>query len=257
MTLSIRNGLLVLAFGVLALMAIGYGWISFLLLSQEGWESAVGGETLLRLVLETLVPPLVGLVGFFPLRRAFRKSTAPEIFFFTLFLATLSGEALLLLQAWITFHGLSWFMTALLTRVVWAFRFTGLFLLLCASLFAFEFTYRKYANLVAGSVAAGIFLAVILPLHSTSARNHLLFSVGDAAGTLLVSLLLIVTVAVSFVLGSRRPGAPVQARPRIAAALFFLASWGVSVITGPWATALAIPGIMLVTWKTEEITLLR
>jgi hypothetical protein len=257
MTLSVRNGLLALAFSVLLLMALGYGLLSFVLLTQEGWNSPVGDGTLIRLVLETVIPPLVGLIGFFPVRRAFRKSTVPEVFFLALFLATLSGETLLLLQAWITFHGLSWFITALLTRTVWAFRFTGLFLLLCSSLFAFEFAYRKYANLVAGSLAGGIFLAVIMPLHSTSARNHLLFSIGDTPGTVLVAVLLMLTVVANFVLGSRRPGAPRQARIRALATIFFLAGWGSAVIWGPWGTGLVIPGIILVTWKTEENILLR
>jgi len=257
MTLSVRNGLLALAFGVLLLMTLGYGALTFLLLTQEGWNAPVGDGTLIRLVLGTLIPPVVGLLGFFPTRRTFRKSTAPEAFFLALFFATLSGEALLLLQAWVTFHGLSWFFTSLLTRTVWAFRFTGLFLLLCASLFAFEFTYRKYANLVAGSLAAGVFLAVVVPLHSTSARNHLLFSIGDTPGTVLVAVLLMLAVAVNFFVGTRRPGTTNQARARAWAVLFILGGWGLAVVAGPWGTGLVVPGIFLANWKVEDNALVR
>jgi len=252
MTLSIRNGLLALAFSVLLLLSLGYGLLTFVLVTQEGWKAEVGHGDLLQLLFETALVPWGCLAGFLLVRRAYRKSAAPEMFFFSLFMATLAGESLLLLQAWVTFAGLASYFTALLTRVVWAFRFTGLFLLFCGSLYAFDFPFRKFGNLVAGSVAAGIFLAVLLPLHSSSARNHLLFAVGDASGMVLVTTLLAVVVAVNFLVGSRRSGAPDRAQPRAWAALFFLVAWSLAIVVGPWAALVAAPGIVLVCWKAEQ-----
>jgi len=252
MTVTIRNGLLALAFGLLLLLAAGYGIVAFLLITREGWSAEVGDGTLLKLLLQTVTAPVGSLVGFILMRRAYRKSAAPEIFFLSLFLATLAGESLILLQAWVNFGGLPSYYTAVLTRVVWAFRFTGLFLLLCGSLYAFEFSFRKYGNLVAASVAAGIFLATLLPLHFTSARNHLLFAVGDAPGMGLATIVLTLVAATNFLIGSRRPGAPDRAGARAWAAVFFLSAWGLSIISGPWATVVAIPGIVLVSLKSEQ-----
>lgn len=256
MTLSIRNGLLALAFGILLLFVLGYGLLASYLVSTEGWSAPVGDENLLKLLLETVVAPVGSLAGFVLVRRAYRKSAAPEFFFFSLFLVTLAGESLLLVQAWVSFAGLASYFTALMTRVVWAFRLTGLFLLLSASLYAFDFSYRKFGNLVAGSITAGIFLAVTLPLHSTSARNHLLFAVGDAPGIAMVAGLLGTVIAVNFLAGSRRPGAPEKAWVRAWTAIFFLGAWGLCIVTGPWAAVFALPGIVLVTWKSEQTPVL-
>ncbi len=256
MTLSIRNGLLALAFSVLLVLALGHGFLAFVLVTREGWRAEVGDGTLLQLLVETAAVPLVSTVGFIFVRRAHRKSAAPEVFFFSLFLATLAGESLLLLQAWVTLAGMASYFTAMLTRVVWAFRFTGLFLLLCSSLYAFGFPFRKYGNLVVASVAAGVFLSVLLPLRSTSARNHLLFAVGDAPGMVLVTILLASVVAVNFLVGSRRSGAADRARSRAWGALLFLASWSLTITFGPWAVLVAVPGIILTSRKAEQNTLL-
>ena len=252
MTLSIRNGLLTLAFSVLLILALGYGFLSFVLVTREGWLAVVGHGSLLRLLLETAATPVGGLVGFILVRQAYRKSAAPEVFFFSLFIAALAGESLLLVQAWVNFQGLASYFTALVTRIVWAFRFAGLFFLLSASLYSFEFSYRKYGNLVAVSIGAGIFLATILPLHSSSARNHLLFAVGDTPGMVLVTFLLAVVVAVNFLVGSRRPGAPERSWVRAWAAVSFLIAWTVAIVAGPWGTLLAAPGVVLVCLKAEQ-----
>jgi len=255
MTLSVRNGLLALAFSVILVLSAGYGMLAFVLVTQEGWDTLVGQGTLLWLLAQTATAPVVALVGFLFVRRAYRKSAAPELFFFALFLATLAGESLLVLQAWLHFAGLPSFFTALLTRTVWAFRLTGLFLMLCGSLFAFDFAFRKFGNLAAIALAAAIFVATLLPLHSTSARNHLLYAVGDPSGMVLVTLLLALVVAANYLVGARRPGAPTQAVVRAWAATFFLAAWGLAIVMGPWGAVLAVPGIVLASWKAEQTTL--
>ena len=252
MTLSLRNGLLALALGILILVTVGYGFLAFYLVSQEGWGTQIGPATLVQLILETALAPLGSLFGFLLVRRAFRKSTAPEEFFFALFAASLAGESLLLVQTWLSITGMPSYFTGVLTRTVWAFRFSGLGFLFCASLYAFEFTYRKYGNLVFLSVLAGIFLSGILPLHSSSARNHLLFAVGDAPGLALVTVLVGAVVVLNFFLGGWRPGAPDRARTRAWAALFLLGGWTLAATVAPWGTILAVPGLVMAAWKAEQ-----
>lgn len=252
MTLSLRNGVLTLAFLGLLLLTVGYGLVAFLLVTREGWGATVGQGTLLGLVLETFFIPVGSLTAFFFVRRAYRKSAAPEVFFFAMFLAAFAGESLLVVQAWINLSGLSLYFTALLTRTVWAFRFTALGFLVCGSLFGFDFTFRKYGNLVVLSIAAGIFLAVLVPLHSTSARNHLLFAVGDAPGMVLVTVVLALAVATSYLVAARRPGARDRARQRAWAAVFYLAAWGLAIAGGPWGAVLAAPGVALTSWRAEQ-----
>lgn len=252
MTLSFRNALLLFGFSVLVLLTLGYGLVSVTLVSQEGWTARIGPVTLVGLLAQAAGVTALTLSGFVLVRRAYRKSSAPELFFFSLFLVTLAGEGLLLVQAWLHFGGYPLWYSGLLTRTMWAFRFAGLFLLFCGSLFAFDFPYRKYGNLVAGSVAAGIFLAVLIPLHSTSARNHLLFAIGDAPGVVLVTTLLAVVTGANYLIGAVRPGAADQAWSRATAAVFLLAGWTVAIIAAPWGAVLAVPGIVLASWKAEQ-----
>jgi hypothetical protein len=252
MTLSLRNGILTLAFSVLLLLALGYGVLAFLLVTREGWGAAVGPGNLLQLLVAAATAPVGSLAGFVLVRRAYRKSSAPEDFFFALFLATMGGESLLVLQAWLNLSGQAAFFTGLLTRIVWAFRLTGLSFLVFAGLFAFEFPYRKYANLVVGSLAVGIFLAIQVPLQSTSARNHLLYAVGDAPGLVLTTVLMAAVVLGSFFLGARQTGAQGRTWAKAWAAVFFLAGWSLAIVTAPWGLLLAGPGIVLVAWKAEQ-----
>lgn len=255
MTLTVRNGLLTLGSIVLILLVTGYGILSVTLVSREGWGARIGPVTLIELLMETGLTLGGTIAGFILLRRGFRKTAAPELFFFTLFLVTLAGEGLLLAQAWLHFEGFPLWFSGALTRIIWAFRLTGLFLLFCGSLFTLEFPYRKYGNLVTASVASGVFLAVLLPLHSTSARNHLLFAIGDAPGVVLVTAVLALVTGGNFLMGAIRPGTADQAWARAWAALFFLGGWTAAIVLAPWGTLLALPGILLAVWRAEQTTL--
>lgn len=252
MTLSFRNALLLFGFTLLLLLSLGYGLISVAMVSQEGWGARIGPVTLVGLLAQAAGVTALTLAGFVLVRRAYRKSSAPELFFFALFLVTLAGEGLLLVQAWLHFGGYPLWYSGVLTRTMWAFRFAGLFLLFCGSLFAFDFPYRKYGNLVAASVVAGIFLAALIPLHSISARNHLLFAIGDAPGVVLVTTILATVTAANYLIGATRPGASDQAWPRALGAVFLLAGWTVAIIAAPWGALLALPGIGLTSWKAEQ-----
>ncbi len=254
MAFTLRNGLLALALGILILLILGYGALLFVLVSREGWSASVGRTNLLQLVLATVFAPVGALAGYWLSRRAYRKSGAPETFFFALAATTLGGETLLLLQAWLQMGSQSAYFTALLTRTVWAFRFTGLFLVFCGSLFSFDFTVRKYGNLVGVSVAAGILVASWLPLQS-SGRHPTLLALSDGSGVLLVTAVLGTVALLNFLIGFAR--APSSERAALAgAAGCFLAGWAVVCLWTPWGVGIAAAGTALILWKAEQTTLI-
>jgi hypothetical protein len=254
MAFTVRNGLLALAFGVLVLLVAGYGALLFLLVSREGWAASVGGATLLQLALATVIAPAGALTAYWLSRRAYRKSGAPEAFFFALSAATLSGEALLLVQAWLQMGTQAAYFTSLLTRAVWAFRFTGLFLLFCGSLFTFDFTVRKYGNLVGISVVAGILVASWLPLQS-SARHPVLLALTDTSGVLLVTSVLGLVALMNFIIAAAR--APSAERAGLAgAAACFLVGWAVVCLWSPWGVGITAAGAALALWKAEQTSLM-
>lgn len=245
MTLSLRNGILTATLGFILVLTLGYGALAFLMVSQEGWSAAIGQGTLLDLLIETAPLPVGALLGVALLRRAFRKSSNPESFFFALFLASFSAEALVLAQAWITFHGYPAYFTGLLTRIVWAFRVMGLGFLFCGSLFQFEYGFRKFGQMVLWTIVVAIAVVVWLPLHSSTARNHLLYAVGDAPGMVLFSALIAVVVAAGYLYGGYRPRRNGPSRSRGWAAVFFLGGWSLCITIGPWAWFVAAPGLAL------------
>jgi hypothetical protein len=254
MAFTVRNGLLALAFGVLVLLVVGYGALLFLLVSREGWSAAVGGATLIQLTLATMIAPAGALAAYWLARRAYRKSGAPEAFFFALSAATLGGESLLLVQAWLHMGGQSAYFSSLLTRAVWAFRLSGLFLVFCGSLFTFDFTVRKYGNLVGVSVIAGILVASWLPLQS-SARHPILLGLTDGTGMLLVTAALGFVAMLNFVIGAVR--APSVERAALAgAAACFLAGWAVVCLWSPWGVGITAAGAALAMWKSEQTSLM-
>lgn len=252
MTLTVRNGIFHFALGLLLAFSVVYGWVVWGLVSREGWQASVGGGSLWGLVLQTAVLPFLLLGGFLAVRRAFRKSAAPETFFFALFLVTQVAECLLIVEAWLLFSGGAAYYTSVLTRVVWAFRCLGLSFLFVGSLFGFSFAFRRFGSIVLWCLAVSTVFAVLLPLHSTSARNHLLYAVGDPSGMVLVTILVATLVAVNYAAGARQPGAPAQARRRAWAAVCFLAAWALSISFGPWGTWLTVPGALLAAWGAEE-----
>lgn len=251
MTLSFRNSLLAVAFSVLLLVLLGYSILSGFLVWQEGWSAVVGPSTLIWIVLESGVALVVSLVGFVLIRRSYRRSGAPELFFFAFFLLALAAEGLLVIQAWILIDSQPSWYSAALTRIIWTFRVMGLILLFCGSLFRFDFPYRKYGNLVAGSLVVGTFVAILLPLHSTTARNRLLFAVGDLSGLGLVATILVLVTGTNYVLGAFRMGAEKPLR-QATSALCFLVAWTICTLWTPWGALLALPGALLAGEKSEN-----
>jgi len=251
MALTVRNGLLTMTLGILALLILGYAGLLFVLVSREGWTASVGRETLLQLTLNTAIAPVGALAAHWLTRRAYRKSGSPEAFFFALFAASLAGEALLLGQGWLQSAAPAVF-TAILTRAVWAFRLTGLFLLFCGSLFTLDFAFRKYGNLVLVSAVAGVLVASWLPLHAVA--PHAPLQINEGSGVRLVTLVLGAVVVLNFVLGAvRNPSAERVAQ--VGAVILFLASWAVVCLWSPWGISLAVAGALLAFWKTEQTIL--
>lgn len=253
MALTVRNGLLNLALGFLVLLVVGYAVLLSVLAAREGWTALAGRGTLLQLALQTVVAPIGACSAYLLARRAYRKSGAPEAFFFALFAASLGGESLLLIQGWLQ-TGSPAYYSAVLTRAIWAFRLAGLFLLFCASLFAFDFAFRKFGNLVGISVVAGILVASWLPLQSAS-RHHTILVLSDRWGMLLVASVLGIVIVLNFIVGAVR--APSAERTAQAAAVgCFLAGWAVICLWTPWGIALAVAGALLAFWKAEQTMLI-
>ncbi len=130
---------------------------------------AIAGITFL-----SLFPLLSELI----LRRRFRRSPSPEIFFLRFFLLTLPFQASRLLLPLVSTGILatSWVLT--ITRIAWFARFLGISSLLNISIFSGDIPFRRSGSILGMGALAAMGIAVMMPLDVTQPLGNLLIRSG-------------------------------------------------------------------------------
>ncbi len=126
----------------------------------------------------------IAFLSFFPLlselilRKRFRRSPSPEIFFLRFFLLTLPFQAFRLLLPLVTTGLLtvSWGLT--ITRIAWFARFLGISSLLNISIFSGDIPFRRSGPILGMGALAALGIAVMMPLDVTQALGNLLIRSG-------------------------------------------------------------------------------
>ncbi|MCK5248704.1 MAG: hypothetical protein KAJ98_01995 [Spirochaetaceae bacterium] len=126
----------------------------------------------------------VAFLSLFPLlselilRKRFRRSPSPEIFFLRLFLLTLPLQASRLLLPLVTAGILttSWGLT--ITRIAWFARFLGISSLLNISIFSGDIPFRRSGSILGMGALAAMGIAVMMPLDVTQPLGNLLIRSG-------------------------------------------------------------------------------
>jgi hypothetical protein len=98
------------------------------------------------------------------LMRLFRKDNSPEMLFLAVFVCSLSFEALRSVLGWVTARGEAPLLGALLSRVVFCARWTGLFSLFLASLYASGFGYENVGRVIGFALFLSALVASMIPL---------------------------------------------------------------------------------------------
>jgi hypothetical protein len=200
MTISFRNRALLTCFlaelalcgafaaGMVLWLAQGHPWTprSF---APLPWESPKPGGALfaawVAAVTAGATAAFSALIGFSLFRR-FRKTASHEILFFGVAIAALSLEGLRPLVLYSSGPGFADVLPAILTRAVLFGRWSGIFGLFGASIYAAGFEYEKTGQ----SLLAALFLALVLagnlPLDSASLYGTLIVKTGYAALSLTV-----------------------------------------------------------------------
>jgi len=118
-------------------------------------------------------------IGTLFLRRYFLKVSAPDVFFFTLFVLSLSLSGLKSVEIYFLYLNLPTFYGEVITRAIYFGQFFGSFCLLASSLYAVGVQYQKYATVleVAGLVSFAV--AYLVPVDSLAIYPNLLYPVGN------------------------------------------------------------------------------
>jgi hypothetical protein len=190
----------------------------------------------------------LGVVSSFLAGRLFRRTSAPELFFLMLFLASLS------LEVWraanLLFHLLPVpaAVAAAATRAVLFGRLFGLSCLLASSLYAAGLKYSHYPA-AAGLVALLAFtLAAVQPVDTTTLSPSFLYALGDPQGYQAIGATLAGLIVASFLAAALIRRSPRFAVAGAGAALLLagraLAGYGAS----PAAAAAGVLALAAGTW---------
>ncbi|MBN1697164.1 MAG: hypothetical protein JW881_06600 [Spirochaetales bacterium] len=135
-------------------------------------------------------------------RSLFKRIASAEVFFFSLFICSLSIESLRLLSLF--FH-LVWNfnLTGLITsRIVYFGRFFGLLCFFFSSLYSIEVKYQKYGNLLGGAVILSIIIAYIVPFDTSEFLSTFLYKLGDESGVCMIYSGLSIIIVINFIVAT-------------------------------------------------------
>lgn len=155
----------------------------------------------------TCVNVVTASVGGYLLRRYFLKTSAPEVFFFTIFALSLCFEGVRSIELYFLYLNVPTLYGVILTRVVYFGYFLGAFCLLGSSLYAAGVQYPKYANPLGIAALISFALAYVVPIDSLAPFPNLLFRIGNQATTQTISLVLGLLTLLSYALAAANGGA--------------------------------------------------
>ncbi len=154
----------------------------------------------------TCVNVVTASVGGYLLRRYFLKTSAPEVFFFTVFTLSLCFEGVRSIELYFLYLNVPTLYGVILTRVVYFGYFLGGFCLLGSSLYAAGVQYPKYANPLGIAALVSFALAYVVPIDSLAPYPNLLFRIGNQATTQTISLVLGLLTILSYALAVMNGG---------------------------------------------------
>ncbi len=130
--------------------------------------------------------------------RQFRRTTAPEMFFFSMFLLTLPMDAVRLLQVVHYFADLPIFLTIATTRLTYFAHAFGIFCLLGSSLYAVGVEYQRTGTAVSIAALIAFAFAYAVPVDPTVVYPNLLNPIGNQRTVQVVAIVLNVLVISNF-----------------------------------------------------------
>ena len=156
-----------------------------------------------QLLIVFAVSSMVSIVGTVLVLRYFRRTNAPEVFLFGLFLVSLSGDAFKLAIPLLLFLEQPPLYGAIVTRVVQFFHLFGVFCLFASTLFATGMDYQRLGNVVVVAFIVALAMTYTMPVDTHTLFPSLVFQMGDQITIQLLvvalALLSIVNIASSAV----------------------------------------------------------
>ncbi|GAB4369382.1 MAG: hypothetical protein Kow009_06030 [Spirochaetales bacterium] len=197
MRLAVRRVFLTVGAGVSLLfflsylLSLGFGiWI----IRDSSWKE----DVYLWPILTAGLNAAFSVFGGFGFRRLLQRMSSLEIYFFLVFLVTLSFDGLRVLHWVFLVKQVTPYFGGLLTRMVYFGYFMGLFSMFTSSIYSGEVSYQKVGTLLSVLATLSLALSYSMPVDITTLKPNLLYRVGDEEYLLLVRGGLIVLTVLSF-----------------------------------------------------------
>lgn len=276
MTLVARNTLLRIGLLLVFVLLLGFTAAALFVLAGDialpvgeleagqnwlGMSWSSGGYQIFWLLGGLFVQGVTSFVGLWTMLRMFRKTTAPEMFFFSVFVFTLAidlvkgGQLVILILHYPPVYG------AMLTRVLHFGHFLGIFCLLSSSLYLSGLEYQKTGIVLGLGALIALTLAYSVPVDFSRLFLNLMNPTGDQTTIQVVALLLnlLVVLNVLYAIAAVQEPAYVVL---LSALLLVIAGRELTLyVAAPpvYAPAVAalIVGIAVFTWRVRRLYLWR
>ena len=178
----------------------GFGPVGSVITDGQSWLGMAwspGGRQIYWLLGGLLAQGLLSFIALWAMLRMFRKTTAPEMFFFSVFIFTLAldmvkaGQLVIIVLQYPPVYG------AMLTRVIHFGHFLGIFCLLSSSLYLSGLEYQKTGIVLGIAALISLTLAYSLPIDFSRLFPNLMHPAGDQTTIQVVALLLDVIIIVN------------------------------------------------------------
>jgi hypothetical protein len=136
----------------------------------------------------TLASLILILIIFLILKNIHNRTGLPEIFFFIFFILTISLECLRPLLILIQIYNLPVDFSIFISRIIYFFRFSGLFLMLFTTFYILEIKYHKYGILLIITVLLATTFAYSLPIDSSILLTNHLYKLGNEISFCITSI---------------------------------------------------------------------
>jgi hypothetical protein len=200
MTIAFRNTVLIFGILIGLIIALLFSYTLYRILTEYGeffWSDVGAVKNAAVSAAFILVSLIAGIV----LKSYFKKSTSVEIFFFILFVLSLSFEALRVELLLLELTNQPAYFGAIITRIVLFGRIFRILCLFTAGLFATGFTYQKYELFIGLAILIAFTLAGTVAVDTSKMLNELIYDVGNRVEVRVVLIGLSIATVFNFVLG--------------------------------------------------------
>lgn len=202
MTINTRNKIIITGLSVAVLLLVGF-LICVVLIFQSmtmASNGPYGGTSFTSILVSLLSELLFSITAVTILYFSFRKTTSAEIFFFIIFLVTMTFDSMKAGFALLAVQNVSPFYGVLLTRMIYFGRFLGTLVILAAGLFAHGAEYQRMEIYLGAAFLLSVSLSTAMPVDFTVFDGNLLYAVGNSRELGIVSVLFLAFGVFNFLL---------------------------------------------------------